>query len=338
MNQGAILRAESSRDFFCLGPVEDRTGSSVKHREYDEHFMIKGEGTVKKGYLFLLVWIACLAVAATTCHAGHGEKRTPKKAILMAAFGTTVPEAQKAFDPIHARAKQAFPGVEIRWAYTSNIVRTKLAKQGRVLDSPETALAKLMDEGYTDVAILSLQTIPGEEFHNLVQNARLFAQMAGGFEKVIVARPLLSSHEDMVRVAKAMIKSIPAARKPEDAVLLMGHGSGKHPADAIYGAMNQVFSELDPNIWLATVEGYPSLNDLLPKLREKKSGKTYLLPFMLVAGDHARNDMAGDEPDSWKSVLTKNGHPCEVTLKGTGENPAIVEVWLDHLKEAYSHL
>jgi sirohydrochlorin cobaltochelatase len=293
---------------------------------------------MKKRGLVVLLWIACMAFASTTCHAGHGEKRTPKKAILMAAFGTTVPEAQKAFDQIHARAKQVFPGVEIRWAYTSSIVRTKLAKQGKVLDSPETALAKLMDEGYTDVAILSLQTIPGEEFHNLVQNARFFAQMAGGFEKVIVARPLLSSHEDMVRVAKAMIESIPAARKPEDVVLLMGHGSERHPSDAIYGAMNQILSELDPNIWIATVDGYPSLNDLLPKLREKKTRKAYLMPFMLVAGDHVRNDMAGSEPDSWKSVLSKDGYQCEVTLKGTGENPEIVEVWMDHLKEAYSHL
>jgi sirohydrochlorin cobaltochelatase len=291
-----------------------------------------------KRCLFVLTWIVCMALATSTCFAAHGEKRAPKKVILMAAFGTTVPEAQKAFDQIDARAKQVFPGVEIRWAYTSTIVRNKLAKEGKVLDSPETALAKLMDEGYTDVAILSLQTIPGEEFHNLYQNAHLFAQMAGGFEKIVVARPLLSSHDDMVRVAKAMLKNIPAGRKPEDVVLLMGHGSEKHPSDALYVAMNQILSELDPNVWIATVDGYPSLNDLLPKLQQKKSKKTYLMPFMLVAGDHAMNDMAGDRPDSWKSILTKNGYQCEITIKGTGEYPEIVDVWLDHLRAAYSHL
>jgi sirohydrochlorin cobaltochelatase len=69
--------------------------------------------------------------------------------------------------------------------YTSTIVRTKLAKEGKILDSPETTLAKLMDEGYTHVAIPSLHTIPGEEFHNLYQNAHLFTQMAGGFEKLL---------------------------------------------------------------------------------------------------------------------------------------------------------
>lgn len=297
-----------------------------------------GHDAMCRKSLFVLASLVCVVLATVTCFAAHAERRAPKKAVLLTAFGTTVPEAQRAFDQIDARAKQIFPGIEIRWAYTSTIVRTKLAKQGKVLDSPETALAKLMDEGYTEVAILSLHTIPGEEFHSLYQNAHLFAQMAGGFDKIVVARPLLSSHEDMVRVAKAMLKNIPAGRKSEDVVLLMGHGSEKHPSDALYVAMNQILSELDPNVWIATVDGYPSLNDLLPRLREKKSKKTYLMPFMLVAGDHARNDMAGNGPDSWKSILTQNGYQCEVTLKGTGEYSDIVEVWLDHLREAYSHL
>jgi sirohydrochlorin cobaltochelatase len=297
-----------------------------------------GGKKMQKKYLYLMMCMACIFFSTATCLAAHGEKRAPKKAILLAAFGTTVPAAQKAFDQIDARTKQAFPGVEIRWAYTSTIVRNKLAKEGKVLDSPETALAKLMDEGYTEVAVLSLQTIPGEEFHNLQQNAHLFAQMTGGFDKIVVARPLLSSHEDMVRVAKAMLKNIPAGRKPEDVVLLMGHGTENHPSDALYVAMNQILSELDPNVWIATVDGYPSLNDLLPKLQQKKSKKTFLMPFMLVAGDHAMNDMAGDGPDSWKSILTKKGYQCEITFKGTGEYPEIVDVWLDHLRVAFSHL
>jgi sirohydrochlorin cobaltochelatase len=101
--------------------------------------------------------------------------------------------------------------------------------------------------------------------------------------------------------------------------------------------MNQVFQELDPRVYVATVEGYPTVNDLLPKLRETKARKVYLMPLMAVAGDHARNDMAGNEPDSWKSVLTKNGYVCETVLKGTAEYPEIVDVWLDHLRVALAH-
>jgi sirohydrochlorin cobaltochelatase len=269
--------------------------------------------------------------------AAHGDKRAVKKAILMVAFGTSVPEAQKVFERIDAQAKESFPGLEIRWAYSSSMIRAKLAKQGKLLDSPEVALAKLMDEHYTHVAILSLHTIPGAEFHELLQNAHLFGQMAGGFDKVLIARPLLSSHEDMVKVAKALLKNLPPDRKAQDAVLLMGHGSEHHPADAIYLAMNQVFQELDANVYVATVEGHPALDEVLPKLSERKLKKIYLMPLMAVAGDHARNDMAGNEPDSWKSVLTKNGFTCEVVLKGTAEFPEIVSVWLDHLRAALAH-
>lgn len=283
----------------------------------------------------LLAGIALMSSSAAL--AAHGEKREAKKAILIAAFGTTVPEAQKALDKVDAGVKQAFPRVEVRWGYTSTIVRNKLAKQGKDLDSPEKALVKLMDEGFTHVAVLSLHTIPGEEFHDVLHNAHLFGQMTGGFDKVLVARPLLSSHEDHVRVAKAMLQHVPAGRKPQDAVVLMGHGSEKHPSDAIYAAMNQVFGDLDPNVYVATVEGYPTIEDVMAKLEAKKIKKVYLMPFMAVAGDHALNDMAGSEPDSWMSQLTRKGIACEAVMKGTAEYPEIVEVWLDHLKTTLGH-
>lgn len=292
---------------------------------------------MRKKMVFALVMVVIVILGTFNAFAAHGEKPPMKQAILMVAFGTSVPEAQQAFDQVEADAKKKFPGMELRWAYTSNVIRAKLAKQGKLLDSPEVALAKLMGEGYTHVAVLSLHTIPGQEFHDLYQNAHLFGQMAGGFEQILVARPLLSSHEDMLKVAKAMLKGLPAGRKPQDAVLLMGHGTEHHPADAIYLAMNEVFQGLDPNVFVGTVEGYPTLDDILPKLREKKVSKVYLVPFMLVAGDHARNDMAGNEPDSWKSMLTKNGFGCEVVLKGTAEYPEIVDVWLDHLQAALAH-
>jgi sirohydrochlorin cobaltochelatase len=292
---------------------------------------------MQKGWVLVTTLMVLVLAVSVPSYAAHGEKRAVKKAILMVAFGTSVPEAQKVFGRIDAQAKESFPGVEIRWAYSSRIIRAKLAKEGKLLDSPESALAKLMDERFTHVAILSLHTIPGVEFHELHQNARLFGQMAGGFDKVLIAHPLLSSHEDMVKVAKAMVKNLPPGRKAQDAVLLMGHGSEHHPADAIYLAMNQVFQELDANVFVATVEGHPTLDDVLPKLSERKAKKVYLMPFMAVAGDHARNDMAGDEPDSWKSVLTKNGYNCEVVLKGTAEFPEIVGVWLEHLRTALAH-
>jgi sirohydrochlorin cobaltochelatase len=268
--------------------------------------------------------------------AEHGEKKTEKKAILLVAFGTSVPEAQKVFDRIDEQTRKAFSDLEIRWAFTSKIIRAKLAKEGNILDSPEIAMARLMNDGYTHLAVLSLQTIPGEEFHEIYQNARLFGQMAGGFEKILVARPLLASAKDMESVAGTLMKNIPG-RKPADAVIFMGHGTGHHPADAIYLAMNQVFQEIDSRVFVRTVEGNLTLETLLPKLKQLKIKKVYLVPLMSVAGDHARKDMAGDEPDSWKSILTQAGYTCEIILKGTADYPEIVAVWLEHLRTVLSH-
>jgi sirohydrochlorin cobaltochelatase len=282
-----------------------------------------------------------LGITSAGCRfagAAQGEGSSMNLAILLVAFGSTAPEAQKALDQIDAQTRKAFPGVEVRWAYTSRIIRAKLAEQGKHLDSPEVALARLMDDRVSRVAVLSLHTIPGLEFHDLAANARLFGQMAGGFKGLAVAGPLLSSRDDMVRAARAMLKQVPPGRQPGDAVILMGHGSEKHPADAIYAAMNALFQEMDARVFLATVQGYPSLTDILPRLPKGGANQVYLLPFMSVAGEHARKDMASDDPASWKSVLTHHGYHCEVVLKGTAEYPEMVEIWLDHLRAVVARL
>jgi len=291
---------------------------------------------MKKGVILSLILTILFFFSAAEAMAKHGEKPSIKKAILLVSFGTSDPEAAKVFELIEKRARERFPGVEMRWAYTSRMIRAKLAKEGKLLDSPETAFAKLMDGGYTHVAVLSLHTIPGEEFHELYQNAQLFGQMSGGFQKILVARPLLASSKDMETVAQALMKNIPG-RNPGDAVIFMGHGTEHHPADAIYLAMNQVFQELDPNAFVAAVEGSSSLENVIPKLKKRKVKKVFLVPLMSVAGDHAKNDMAGNEEDSWKSILTEKGFKVEPILKGTAEIPEIVDVWLDHLKSAFSH-
>jgi sirohydrochlorin cobaltochelatase len=288
------------------------------------------------------VWLLFMAFALLSLFAARGastsekKEKPSKKGILLVAFGTRVPEAQSAYDRVEAAVKKALPGMAIRWAYTSKIIRAKLAKEGKPLDSPEMALARMMEEGFSGVALLSLHVIPGEEFHDLQNNVQLFSRMAGGIRDLAVARPLLSSHEDMVQVAGALLKKLPSSRTPGDLVLYMGHGSKKHPADAIYAAMNYIFEQLDANVFVATVDGYPSIQDLLPKILERKPHKVYLVPFMAVAGDHARNDMAGDNPESWKSILAGEGLTTEAVLSGLAEYPEIVEVWLKHLREVLS--
>ncbi|MEN6483567.1 MAG: sirohydrochlorin cobaltochelatase [Syntrophobacteraceae bacterium] len=288
-----------------------------------------------KIWLSLVILLAICLLFSLNCDASEKRKKPQKQAILLVAFGTSVPEARKAFDAIQARAETTFPGVEVRWAFTSKTIRSRSAAEGKPLDSPETALAKLMDDGCTHVAILSLHVIPGVEFHELQRNVRLFEEMAGGFECVTVARPLLSSSRDLRRASEALIGRIPRERKPEDAVIFMGHGSEKHPSDAMYAAMHGILQDLDSNVHMATVDGYPSIEDILPKLEAKKVRKVWLMPFMTVAGVHAREDMAGDKPDSWRSILAGKGITCSPVLTGLAEYPEFVDIWLEHLKDAF---
>jgi sirohydrochlorin cobaltochelatase len=251
------------------------------------------------------------------------------------AFGTSVPEAQAAYDQIEKQVREAFPGEEVRWAYTSKKVRHKLGKQGKRLESPETAMAKLMDEDFTQVVVVSFHAIPGIEFHETYANLSAFERMQGGVEKITVSRPLLSSQQDCKRVAETLLKHAPKDRKPQDALILVGHGTEKHPSYAMYYAVRSAFQELDPKAHVACISGDPSLEDLIPTLKQQGVKKVYLMPFMAVAGEHVRNDLAGDHDKSWKSTLIREGFACEVVPKGIAEYPEIVRIWMDHLGETF---
>ncbi len=251
-------------------------------------------------------------------------------AILLVTFGTSDPEAKKAFANIDKLAREKFPGYEIRWAYTSEMIRKKLARKGEILLSPEEAFAKLKTDGFRNVYAQSLHIIPGEEFHQLVTVCAVFKK---DFEKLTVSPPLLNSMDDVKKSVGIMLSKVPADRRKEDAVLFMGHGSGKHPSDMIYVAAAREIEKSDVNAFMATVDGNPTFDEALAILKEKKVRKAYLLPFMSVAGEHAKNDLAGDGADSWKSILSKNGIESVPVLKGMAEYDDIAQIWLEHLEK-----
>jgi sirohydrochlorin cobaltochelatase len=295
---------------------------------YAKHFMLT---------LSFLLIVPLVCGAGGPGH-GHPAKDDKPPAILLVTFGTSIPSAQVAFAHIEQQVRKAYPKNEIRWAYTSEKIRKKLAKEGTMLDSPEIALAKLMDEGYKQVVMQSLHMIPGAEFHEMYTNGKLFGQMSGGFDKVMVAYPLLSGNEAMEKTLQAVADAIvPKERKANEAVVLMGHGT-HHPSDAIYSAMMLKAQKMDANMYVATVEGDPSFDEVKATLIQKGIKKAYLIPLMTVAGDHAMNDMAGDEPESWKSRLTKAGITSVPVLKGMAEFNPIVDLWLDNLKIAMKHV
>jgi len=280
--------------------------------------------------------VLLIAVFSTAVFAGgHGHKKAKKVGILLVAFGSSQQSAQVSFENIDKKVKAVYPNTPVLWAYTSHIIRKKLAKQGKLLNSPEVALAKLQDEGFTHVAVQSLHTIGGAEYHDLRRTVSAF-KMMGGFEKIILGYPLLATQKDMERAVDAILENVPKERKKDEAVVLMGHGT-HHPSNAFYAALMFQVQLKDPNIFIGTVEGYPEV-DLIKELMLKKGiKKAYLMPFMSVAGDHAKNDMAGDEDDSWKSIFTKAGFECVPVLKGTAEFDNFVQIWVDHLGGPLAH-
>jgi len=279
----------------------------------------------------VLVLLLVLALPAFGSH--HGKVKPEKKGILLVAFGSSIPEAQVAFEHIGKKVGEAFPEIPVRWAFTSQMIRKKMADEGKNLDSVAQGLANMAEEDFTHVAVQSLHTIPGEEFHELKQTVRAFAHIPEGFQTISTGLPLLGDQKDMERVVSAIISTIPEKRKPEDALVLMGHGT-PHGSNAFYTALMWQLQLQDPNVFIGAVEGFPEINDILPILQKRNIKKVWLMPFMSVAGDHARNDMAGPEKDSWKSVLNHGGMNCEVILRGTGEYDEFVEIWIDHIRNS----
>jgi len=289
----------------------------------------------KQFQIYFLVIFSAIFLCTFAWAGSHGHQAPKKIGILLVAFGSSEASAQVSFENLDKKTKAAFPGIPVRRAYTSHIIRKKLAKQGKYLDSPEMALAKMMDEGFTHVAVQSLHTIGGQEYHDLRRTVGAF-KMMGGFQRIILGHPLLATQEDMQRAVDAILKTIPGDRRKSDAVVLMGHGT-HHPSNAFYAALMFQLQLKDPNIFIGTVEGYPEVDDIKDMLLKKKIKKTYLMPLMSVAGDHAKNDMAGDGNDSWKSILTKAGIECVPILKGTAEYDSFIDIWVSHISGPLSH-
>ena len=230
-------------------------------------------------------------------HHHHDEDKDMKKGILLAAFGSSYPQAQPALDNIEKMTKEAFPEVPVRWAYTSRMVRHSLAKKDKHFDSPAMALARMEDEGFTHVAVMSLHTIGGVEFHELRSVVGAFQDMQSNLKQVSLSSPLLGSPDVMERVRDSMLDNLPADRKADEAVIWVGHGS-YHPSNAFYQALAYKLQRKDENVFMATLGclgGSPSFEDVKEEVKAKGIDKAYLVPFMSVVGAHTIRDVAGKD-------------------------------------------
>lgn len=285
----------------------------------------------------LMAIVLCLSFAASEVCLAKGEvaPKADKTGILLVTFGSTLPETQEVFRSLESDLQKRFPEDQIRWAYSSRKIRDKFRSVGNPVDSPLIAVSKMFEERFSRIVVASLHVIPGEEFHDLIKEMdSLKGLKSSKGVDIAVSRPLFSTRSGLETVAKAVIGSIPAERKKTDAVILLGHGSEKHPSDLLYAAFNFHAQKIDDLVFVTSVDGQPPFEEVVSELKAKGIKKAYLAPLMSVAGEHARNDMCGETKESLKSQLARENISVECVMKGIAEDPAVVAVWAEEITRA----
>lgn len=272
------------------------------------------------------------------------QNKSSKKAIVVVSFGTSYQETLKLnIETVENKIRASFPEYEVRRAFTSRTVIKRLAAAGVQVDNEIQALQRLQDEGYKEVYLQPLHIVAGAEYEKIrVLVAHYAHAKEKAFDKIRLGRPLLycmghENHPDDYEIAINALKTQLPADDGASAVVLMGHG-GMHPANAAYSVLQLKLADAGlNNVFVYTVEGFPSLSRIIDKLKLQQVKKVTLMPFLLVAGDHATNDMAGDEEDSAKSQLLAAGFRVDVYFHGLGENTAIQDIYVNHLRSAIAH-
>lgn len=248
-----------------------------------------------------------------------------KQGILVVSFGTTHIEAEeKSILAVEKKIACRYQEAFIYRAYTSGMIRKILAKRATPVLAIDEALAQMEKDGVTDVFVQPTHLIYGEEYEKIVCAVE---ENKGKFTHISMGLPLLGDVKDMKEVAHILQEEYPL--QSSEGLVLMGHGT-KHYCNTVYAAMEYVCQEQGfENMFVGTVEAYPELDIVIRKLKEAKIKKVILLPFMLVAGDHAKNDMAGEDTSSWKSRFQQEGFDVQIELKGLGEYTKIQEMYCD---------
>ena len=255
-----------------------------------------------------------------------------KTAILLVAYGTSSPQGRGSLRQFDAWVRERFPGICVRWALSSELLRTRLTRARQKNDSVLKALRRLCLENFTHVAVQPLQIIPGSEHTDV----RADADEAGRLDglHVSIGTPLLARDEDIRAAARAVLAHLPEERRADEDVVLMGHGSRQQAVTA-YAALAGAVLALDARVHVGTMSGALELDALLPRLTSRR---VWLMPLLSVVGRHTLEDMAGDAPDSWRSRIETAGHACAPVVRGTAEYRAFADIWLRHLEDAVAAL
>lgn len=286
---------------------------------------------------FLLVSFLVSFVLSFSLSISNPSCSFAKELTILAAFGTSDEEAAKSLKAIQKAYEKN--GKTVIWAYSSNIIRAKLNKEKQVVYSITEALDYAGKNGYNDIKIQSLHVVPAEEYMKICRLISRYMEInSKNFDSVTMGHPLLSSKQDLDKTIEVVLSVLPKERTKNDAVILMGHGNDRGTGDLSLLATAYEFHKADPMCWLATVEGALAFENILAELKKTNTKKVWLRPFMIVAGDHAKNDMAGDDEDSWKTILTQNGFEVHTVLDGLGSLPGIQAIFMEHTENSHDNI
>lgn len=255
-----------------------------------------------------------------------------KKGILVVSFGTTHPDTRKlTIEAIERRMGETFPDYSVYRAFTSGMIIKKVKEQeGLSVMTVRQALGTMERDGIRDVIIQPTHVINGVENDKMKEDAIACREW---FSSLRVGDALLTTREDNRAVIRAVAEEY-GDLKEKEALVLMGHGT-THYSNAIYAALDYEMKDMGyHNMFLGTVEAYPSLASIFRMLKEGEYIRVCLAPFMIVAGDHAKNDLSGESEDSWYRRFLREGYEVRCVLKGLGEIRGIQELLAEHAKQA----
>ena len=263
---------------------------------------------------------------------GIGEKE-----LLVVSFGTSYNDSRRlTIGAIEAAMAEAFPDWSVRRAFTSQIIIDHVAsRDGVAIDNVTQALDRAADNGVKTLVVQPTHLMNGLEYEELMST---LAEYSDAFESISVGQPLLTDDEDFQAVMEAIVAATADYDDGQTAICFMGHGT-EHDANGVYAKLQQLLTDSGyANYYIGTVEAEPTLEDLLASVGQGDYSRVVLLPLMVVAGDHANNDMAGDEDGSWRLAFEDAGYQVECVLTGLGEMEAIQDLFVAHAQAAVDAL